>query len=42
MKVIKMELVLIFLGGLIVGGGTVFGLTHQKKPSGNEDIAKGS
>ena len=35
------ELVLVFIGGLVVGGGAIFGLTHQKKPSGNEDIAKG-
>lgn len=34
------ELVLVFIGGLAIGGGAIFGLTHQKKPSGNEDIAK--
>ena len=34
------EFLLVFVGGLLLGGGAVFGLKHETKSSGNEDVAK--
>lgn len=37
-----MEIILALLGGVLLGGGAVFGLTHKPKPKPDtEEIAKG-
>lgn len=38
---VTVEILLVFLGGLLLGGGAVFGLKHETKSTGNEDVAKG-
>lgn len=35
-----MEFLLVFVGGLLLGGGAVFGLKHETKSTGTEDVAK--
>lgn len=36
-----MEFLFVFLGGLLIGGGTVLGLKHKPKDVETEQIAKG-